>query len=1587
MHKAKQQQTFWDVALADQEKSEFSIQRPATPNTSTILDNLLPLNASSKDASGLQFGHSCLSDKFQDTVQLGQVVAAVGSSRVSDKISAIDLSLHVDTPFTLAIVGNDLQVRAQAAACVLQAYHTNPSANDVLHRPQQKETLILHRRCDPDLPSAMAAVSSHREHKVTVLTSPWYHSQRSAVYGGAVELRPLWLRWESLSADDVRSLLGVSPNSSSALTVGVLRLLRKYQRSAILPPLPELASAVRGLCAAHLEGAAELERRLDMLEALSGSRSDGGIDCNDDDSRGNCVDYQLVGQGELVIADLTDPLLPASDAAAVFGVLISRFLRSRTTSCHEAAQAADGAEGQRLLMVDVDDALAYSTVTSSTASATSDQDSRPSTGNSGLNSTLTAVARTGRVSLTIAASSGSQLGGELLSSLSSAILHEMPPSCPPIAQLSPLEMDRLLAEASAAMAAGGAGMSSVLQPPMALLRAWAALSTIDSTVLFAPGRAIGMGEALRLVRLGKPCFAGTDAAGRAQAVEEGAAGSVDDSHEDMNFEELHGMLLTESDDKADFEELHAILLSRAHCTRGRGRGRGRGGGRHAGMVGGAVGTFTAAPPTTGPEGGSAAAEVTRTRGGHTAKAPPAQAAAAAASLTLPSLNLRDAVLGSASAHSPACADTADTGCSASDPSVMGTTSAAAPVAALSVKSDVKEVKKDHLKTLMTMVKEAGGSLSTTQLSVWYGNSPGAREEAQRVGGVRKFCEQHSDKIEYAVTANGSVIRLLGTENRPRSTPLPEPDRRVAAPAKNESRPQDAASASKQFAASVTSASQVQPAEHLDMLVEIVKNAGGCMTTNLAASWYIASPGARAEVKRCGGLQSFCELHAHIIEYTSTAKGDVIRLVANTLAQQNGGKSALNSVPARGQSTVSANLADTVVVNQVVPSLTTTNFLTSLTASSENIDTVGRAKVTQAGLPLRPSEPACAFYLKTGTCRYGVSCIFNHPPKGIPAVHSSSAAGSNMRLQVEPSSCQQQQAQKKAQQPAFLLQSNKASTTAIPSSSPPQVKVVSPARNGVIAAVEDSPFSANKQTSLVEPAILDQTAKTPPVLLIDNDGGSQVMTSVEALATYAEVENLGMQVATAAAAEIEDLFISARISDLRGQLAHNETSSESKGKIAGPKATDADVDNGPLCFSFADPLLQEGDKSKRDTVTEVSSIYERLGSKSVDSEVECALTVPDQASKATNSALMDNAGETSVAPLPVTEEAMTESANAASAASSTCSDIEASRADMAAMPENDSHDRASLSLQMIKTTDTGEVGGWDSKQCAEIATSSTSKISLEDTVNGTGSMMQIKSSCQGNEESQCSQAGKPSQSSKGAPDCSSAILGDADAVLGNESDPLHTLSRSTPNWQMYSLQAIMSLRGAARATQPIDNVFAIVTPIVAVADTLIIPTPADSSEMSIRDGKEEQPELPDPSASAATVGTPTLVDKRAKNAKDSSTTATTALDGGEAACTAAIAYSTTALGSGNQSPALGAAGSSLDEAMRMQARLRELNSIARKQRAAATAKAPKPTTDFWQAQSRSAGEGGEKASCDSQLLAMRSIASKGKAKAKALKLFD
>lgn len=54
--------------------------------------------------------------------------------------------------------------------------------------------------------------------------------------------------------------------------------------------------------------------------------------------------------------------------------------------------------------------------------------------------------------------------------------------------------------------------------------------------------------------------------------------------------------------------------------------------------------------------------------------------------------------------------------------------------------------------------------------------------------------------------------------------------------------------------------------------------------------------------------------------------------------------------------------------------------------------IPNVKLTLAGLPRREGSVACPFYMKTGTCKYGVACKFDHPPPG-EAVAMATAQGS------------------------------------------------------------------------------------------------------------------------------------------------------------------------------------------------------------------------------------------------------------------------------------------------------------------------------------------------------------------------------------------------------------------------------------------------------------------------------------------------------------------------------------------------------------------------------------------------------------------
>ncbi|KAI5674816.1 hypothetical protein M9H77_15180 [Catharanthus roseus] len=56
------------------------------------------------------------------------------------------------------------------------------------------------------------------------------------------------------------------------------------------------------------------------------------------------------------------------------------------------------------------------------------------------------------------------------------------------------------------------------------------------------------------------------------------------------------------------------------------------------------------------------------------------------------------------------------------------------------------------------------------------------------------------------------------------------------------------------------------------------------------------------------------------------------------------------------------------------------------------------KLTLAGLPRREGAVHCPYYMKTGTCKYGATCKFDHPPPG--EVMASSAVGEDEKV-AEP----------------------------------------------------------------------------------------------------------------------------------------------------------------------------------------------------------------------------------------------------------------------------------------------------------------------------------------------------------------------------------------------------------------------------------------------------------------------------------------------------------------------------------------------------------------------------------------------------------
>jgi hypothetical protein len=151
--------------------------------------------------------------------------------------------------------------------------------------------------------------------RMTILVSPSYYKQRKEFYQGLdCNVRPLLLEWKSLSANQIKCLMGIKGTDSQLYVSTMLNILKRYQREDEIPPAYEFFEEVRDAC--NVKGQeGPLGQRIALLESLIAES-----DINEGIRAAGGGLYSQCTPGHLVIADMTDPLMSKSDVNGLFQV-------------------------------------------------------------------------------------------------------------------------------------------------------------------------------------------------------------------------------------------------------------------------------------------------------------------------------------------------------------------------------------------------------------------------------------------------------------------------------------------------------------------------------------------------------------------------------------------------------------------------------------------------------------------------------------------------------------------------------------------------------------------------------------------------------------------------------------------------------------------------------------------------------------------------------------------------------------------------------------------------------------------------------------------------------------------------------------------------------------------------------------------------------------------------------------------------------------------------------------------------------------------------------------------------------------------
>ena len=138
----------------------------------------------------------------------------------------------------------------------------------------------------------------------------------------------------------------------------------------------------------------------------------------------------------------------------------------------------------------------------------------------------------------------------------------------------------------------------------------------------------------------------------------------------------------------------------------------------------------------------------------------------------------------------------------------------------------------------------------------------------------------------------------------------------------------------------------------DLLVGLLHDNNGQMHASMCCEHlYALEPAYKPLIKRLGGIKGLCSRHPERMHFVGNAGGGVVH-IGSEKKHISPKQQIREAHMCREPHIYGAPHFPAIIQDQ--------------TADSKQY-------------PIRPGEPDCAFFIKSGTCKFGETCKFNHPP--------------------------------------------------------------------------------------------------------------------------------------------------------------------------------------------------------------------------------------------------------------------------------------------------------------------------------------------------------------------------------------------------------------------------------------------------------------------------------------------------------------------------------------------------------------------------------------------------------------------------------